>query len=174
VPITTRRRRAGARLPFGYHPPTGNGAGPGGNAMFEWFRSHEVIVGALVGASVVVFVVSLLATPALVARIRPDYFAHDTRPPSLWADRGPLVRRLLRLGRNLLGVVFMLGGIIMLVTPGQGLLTLLIGFLLVDFPGKYRLEKWLVRRRWVLRPINWMRRRAGRDPLQVERTADRV
>ena len=53
----------------------------------------------------------------------------------------------------------------MLVLPGQGLLTLLVGFLLVDAPGKYRLERWLVSRKAVLRPINWLRRRKGRQPL---------
>jgi hypothetical protein len=142
--------------------------------MSEWIRDHEVMVWTLVGASVVVFVVSLLVMPALVARIRPDYYAHAKRPRSRWADQHPVVRRALRVGRNVLGVVFMLGGIIMLLTPGQGLLTLLVGFLMVDFPGKYRLEKWLVRRRYVLQPLNWIRRRAGRDPLQVEPGPDSV
>ena len=142
--------------------------------MTEWIREHQVIVWTLVAASAAVFVVSLVVMPVLVARIRPDYFAHAKRPPSRWADRHPVVRRALRVGKNLLGVVFMLGGIVMLLTPGQGLLTLLIGFLMVDFPGKYRLEKWLVRRRYVLRPINWIRRRAGRGPLQVARAPDQV
>ncbi len=51
----------------------------------------------------------------------------------------------------------------MLVTPGQGLLTLLIGLLLLNFPGKYRLERWLVRRPGVLRTLNWVRRRRGQE-----------
>ena len=61
----------------------------------------------------------------------------------------------------------MLAGIAMLVLPGQGLLTLLVGFLLIDFPGKYRFEKWLVARRWVLQPINWLRLRRHQMPLRV-------
>jgi len=56
-------------------------------------------------------------------------------------------------------------GIIMLVLPGQGIFTILIGIMLLNFPGKYRLERWIVARRPVLRSINWLRRRAGRAPL---------
>ena len=44
----------------------------------------------------------------------------------------------------------------MLVAPGQGLLTMVVGLLLVDFPGKYRLERWLVTRQQVWRSINWL------------------
>jgi hypothetical protein len=137
--------------------------------MLAWIEHHQVILWTLGAASVVVFLGSILLMPALAVRIRPDYFTHARRPPSRWADQHPLVRQTLRVGKNVLGCVFMLAGIAMLVLPGQGLLTLLIGFLMVDFPGKYRFEKWLVRRRYVLRPINWLRRRAGRDPLQVAR-----
>lgn len=135
--------------------------------MFEWMKDHPVLVWGLVGASVAVFVGSLLLMPPLVARIRPDYFAHERRPRNRWPDRHPIVPVLWRAGKNLLGAVFVLAGIAMLVLPGQGLLTILVGVLLIDFPGKYRFEKWLVRRRFVLRPINWLRRRAGREPLQV-------
>jgi hypothetical protein len=137
--------------------------------MSEWTLDHQVILWTLGAASVVVFLGSLLVMPAIAVRIRADYFTHDERPPSRWADQHPLVRQMLRIGKNALGYVFVLAGIAMLVLPGQGLLTLLVGFLMVDFPGKYRFEKWLVGRRYVLRPINWLRRRARRSPLQVAR-----
>ncbi|MDY7108404.1 MAG: PGPGW domain-containing protein [Planctomycetota bacterium] len=94
-------------------------------------------------------------------------------PASRWADQRPLVRQILRLGKNVLGCVFILAGLAMLVLPGQGLLTVLVGFLLVDFPGKYRIEHWLLRRRHILRPINWLRRRARREPLRVMRSIPR-
>jgi hypothetical protein len=137
--------------------------------MFEWTRHHQAILWTLGAASIVVFFGSLLAMPALVVRIRADYFTHHKRPPGRWAGQHPVVRHLLRIGKNVLGYLFVLSGIAMLVLPGQGLLTMLVGFLMLDFPGKYRFEKWLVRRRYVLRPINWLRRRAGRSPLQVVR-----
>ncbi len=135
--------------------------------MFEWIQNHQVILWSAAVASIVVFVLSLLAMPALAVRIPPDYFTHDERPASWLASRHPLLRLTLRIAKNVLGCVFMLAGIAMLVLPGQGLLTMLIGFLMLDFPGKYRLEKWLVGRRLVLRPINWLRLRAGRGPLRI-------
>jgi hypothetical protein len=137
--------------------------------VFEWLRDHQAILWALCALSVVVFIGSLLVMPALVARIRADYFTHDERPRSRWANQHPLVQVTVRVGKNVLGSLFVLAGIAMLVLPGQGLLTMLVGFLMVDFPGKYRFEKWLVGRRFVLRPINWLRRRAHRDPLRVAR-----
>lgn len=135
--------------------------------MLDWMARHQAVVWAFVAASGAVFLVSLVAAPAIVARLPADYFAHDARPPSRWAGERPLVRLVLLIGKNILGGVFVLAGILMLVLPGQGLLTMLIGFVMLDFPGKYRFEKWLIRRRYVLRPINWLRRRAGREAMRV-------
>jgi len=61
-----------------------------------------------------------------------------------------------------------LAGIAMLVLPGQGILAILGGIELMDFPGKYRLERWIVSRPAVLRSVNWLRRRMGRPPLVFE------
>lgn len=118
-------------------------------------------------ASVVFFVGSLLAMPALIVRIPADYFAHHTRPPSRWRSKAPSVRLALHIGKNLLGVVFILSGVAMLVLPGQGLLTIFAGFVLLDFPGKYAAEKWLVHQRWVHQPLNWVRRKRGQGPLKL-------
>lgn len=137
------------------------------NPMLQWINDHQALIWALGGASVVVFVLGLLLVPVLVVRVPTDYFAHDQRPPSRWAKRHPVVRLVMLVGKNLLGGVLIVAGLAMLALPGQGLLTLLLGFLLIDLPGKYRIEKWLVRRRWVHRPIDWMRRRRGREPLSL-------
>jgi hypothetical protein len=135
--------------------------------VLDWMRDNPWIVSTFGGASIVIFVISLLVMPAIAVRIRADYFDRETRPPSPWADQHRLIQAILHAGKNILGCVLVLAGIAMLVLPGQGLLTLLIGFLMLDFPGKYRFEKWLVRRRLVARPINWCRRRAGREQLQL-------
>ena len=62
----------------------------------------------------------------------------------------------------------MLAGLAMLVLPGQGLLTILIGLMLLDFPGKRRLERRIVARPAILAMLNRMRARRGRDPLRVD------
>lgn len=133
--------------------------------MPAWIVDNQQLWWILGLASVAVFLGSLLAMPALIVRIPRDYFAHDHRPPARWASRSPAVRLVVLVAKNLLGVVLVLGGIAMLVLPGQGLLTIFAGFILIDFPKKYALERWLVRRRWVHRPLNWVRRKRGREPL---------
>jgi hypothetical protein len=137
--------------------------------MLEWLREHQALMWSLGAASVVMFIASLFLAPAIIVRIRADYFAHEHRPRSRWAHLTPAIRMLLHVLKNILGCVLIVGGLAMLVLPGQGLLTLMLGFLLVDFPGKYRLERWLITRPWIHRPANWLRRRRGRQPLQVWR-----
>jgi hypothetical protein len=69
--------------------------------------------------------------------------------------------------RNLLGGALVVAGIAMLVLPGQGILTILIGLLLMDFPGKRRGEIYLLRKRTVARAVNWIRSRAKQPPLEL-------
>ncbi len=134
---------------------------------FAWMRRHEVLLGWLFASSIVTFIGSLVAVPWLVVRLPADYFSYAKRHKIPWADHHPVVRVTLLTVKNAVGYIFILAGLAMLVLPGQGLLTIVIGIVLLDFPGKYRLERWLIRRRYVLRPINWLRQRAGRRPLEV-------
>lgn len=108
------------------------------------------------------FVAGLLVTLALP----PDYFVRrrpsDARP---WS----LARVALLVVRNLIGGLMFLAGLVMAVplVPGPGLVFMLIGAGLVDFPGKRALELRLLRRRHVLRSVNGIRARFGRAPLQT-------
>ena len=72
------------------------------------------------------------------------------------------------IAKNLLGYIFVVAGTLMLVLPDQGLLTILVGIMVLNFRGKYELERWIVSRQPVLGSINWIRRRAGRAPLVLE------
>lgn len=136
-------------------------------SLREWLDGHAGLLWTLGAVSLVIFVASLFAIPAVIARIPADYFAHAERPASPWAGRRPAVRAVMVGAKNALGVVLLAAGVAMLVLPGQGLLTLLVGFFMLDFPRKYRFEQWLLARRWVHRPINWLRGRRGRDPLRL-------
>lgn len=118
--------------------------------------------------SLATFVGSLLLVPWLVTRLPADYFTRPYRP-TLTEYRHPVVRILLLTGKNLLGVALVLTGIAMLVLPGQGILTILLGVLFLDFPKKRALETWLVSRRGVFRTINYLRRRVGRPALERPR-----
>lgn len=134
--------------------------------LFQW-SIPEPWLWWLGVASVVMFAGTLMVIPWLVARIRPDYFLHPQPPPSTWLGRHPLLRLVLLLLKNLLGVVLIVAGLAMLVLPGQGILTLLFGLMLLNFPGKRRFEFWLVRQKGVLKSINWIRKKAKQPPLRV-------
>ena len=130
--------------------------------------SNPALLWALGIASLVCFIGSLLLIPWLVVRIPVNYFCDEYRHRVPWAKRNPLLRWLLLILKNLLGLVFLLMGMAMLVLPGQGLLTILIALVLLNFPGKYRLERRLFRVPSVRNTVNWLRKRAGRPPLRFD------
>jgi hypothetical protein len=129
--------------------------------MLEWMRQHDEILTWLAVLSAVTFIGSLIAIPFLVARIPADYFNERKRRRRRRPDGPAWARTVLVVVKNVLGAFFIAAGIAMLLLPGQGLLTILIGILLMNFPGKYRLERAIVRHPPVYRAINWIRRRSG-------------
>jgi amino acid transporter len=136
--------------------------------MFEWVTNNETALWWLAAASVVSFVTTLALVPVLIIRIPSDYYAGTRRHVwELRAHRHPLIRWSLLIGKNLLGWVIILLGIAMLVLPGQGILTIVIGLILINFLGKYRLERWIITRGPVLRTINVIRERSGHAPLEL-------
>ena len=137
--------------------------------MVEWIGNNETAVFWIVAASLLVFVATLVIGPWVLLRLPPDYFASRKRPGrSTMHQRSPLLWLLLQMGRNAVGGVFVLAGIVMLVTPGQGVLTIIAGIMLMNFPGKFNIERWVVSRGPILRAINYFRRRRGRPPLVLD------
>jgi hypothetical protein len=115
-------------------------------------------------ASIFMFVGTLIAIPIILVRLPADYF--DVRIPRPWMEEHhPVLRVAGHLIKNVIGLVFLLAGLAMLVLPGQGILTILIGLSLVEFPGKRRLEAKLVGQATVLSAINKMRAKFGKPPL---------
>lgn len=118
------------------------------------------------GLSLLAVVATVVGVPWVVTRLPHDYFSRRAR--AVWrrsADE-PVLALVLGILKNILGGILLVLGILMLVTPGQGLLTILIGLLLMNFPGKYVLERWLVLRPGVLRALNWLRRRHDQPPFE--------
>jgi hypothetical protein len=117
--------------------------------------------------SLLVFVVSLLSLPWLVAQIPENYFAASKRRKAPWAGHNPIVRVVIIIGKNLLGVILLLGGFIMLFMPGQGILTMVAGLVLIDYPGKFAVEKKIATNASVLKGLNWLRAKAKKPPLKL-------
>lgn len=118
----------------------------------------------LAGASVVCFIGSLITIPIILVRLPQDYF--DVRVPRTWMkDHHPVLKILGHVLKNSFGAVFLAAGFLMLFLPGQGILTMLIGMSLLDFPGKRRLEAQLIGRPKILATINLVRHRFHKPPL---------
>ncbi len=117
------------------------------------------------GVSAASVVIGLVAVRVFVVRIPPDYFARSGRAATTATRRHPVWGAPMRVVKNLLGCVLVAAGVAMLVLPGQGVLTILVGVMLLDFPGKLKLERWIVGHRAVRESMDWLRRRAGQPPL---------
>jgi len=136
--------------------------------VIEWIQANEELVWWLSIASAVTFLATLILGPLLIARVPHDYFSHRRRRAAVLTWRHPVIRLLVFLVRNVLGLVLLVAGVLMLVLPGQGLLTIVAAIVVAEFPGKYRLERWIVSHRSIRNAIDWLRRRAGRRPLVVD------
>jgi hypothetical protein len=136
-------------------------------SVFAWFKANDTLLWWLFAISLGVFLLTPFVVGWLVVRMPTDYFATKRRRRLARWQEHPVLKPLVAIGKNLLGAILIIAGLVMLVVPGQGLLTIVVGVMLVDFPGKFRLERWLATRPAVWRGINWLRKRAGREPLKA-------
>ena len=119
---------------------------------------------------VIFFVVTFVASSALVSFVLvrlPATFFHPSHDRDILVDKHHVIRWVGIIIKNVIGLVLLLAGIVMAVpgVPGPGVLTILFGIALLDFPGKRRLEYKIVSRPKVFQAINTLRRKFDRPPL---------
>jgi cytochrome b subunit of formate dehydrogenase len=78
------------------------------------------------------------------------------------------IKRLMSSVKVLIGIFLIVCGLAMLVLPGQGVVTIIIGLSLVPFPGKQKLMKNLLSRQSVRSTLNWIRMKAKKEPFVFE------
>jgi hypothetical protein len=122
-----------------------------------------------VGLFVLGFVLSTAALILVVIHLPPTYFQGEESPP-FWPDRPAWQRALGRAGKNLLGLALVALGIVLSLpgVPGQGLLTILVGIMLLDVPGKRRLERRLVRKPAIFKGLNRLRERFHKEKFTLD------
>lgn len=129
--------------------------------LTDWLSQHALLLGLLTAASMVLLLASIVATPWIVAQLPKDYLLQrDNTTP-----RHPVLRLIIDALRTLIGATLIVSGLVMLVIPGPGIITILIGLSIARFPGKRRLLHHIASRESVFSSLNWMRRRHGRPPL---------
>ncbi len=119
--------------------------------------------------SAVMFLGTLVALPFVVLRLPDDFFVRECQP---YGRAGkPRHKSLVTLLiRNIVGWLMVAAGFLMLFLPGQGILTMVFGLALIQFPGKRRFYRWIfqkVNTRPLFEKMNRLRRRFDRPPLHL-------
>ena len=124
----------------------------------------QIAIGAAVFAFS--FLASAAAVAFVICRLPADYLRCDAGFED--HDRPRWQRLLLKILKNAIGVLLVLIGVVLSLpgVPGQGLLTILIGVIMLDLPGKQRFERRLMTKPAIFTAVNAVRARFGREQLQ--------
>jgi hypothetical protein len=121
---------------------------------------------------VAIFLVSFFANLGIVTwilvKLPADHFS-KSRKTKFWAGPRPWIHAAKVIGKNIAGVLLVALGIVLSLpgVPGQGLLTVLLGLMLLDFPGRHRLEQKLLSKPSIVNSINKLRGRFGKKALEL-------
>lgn len=133
-------------------------------ALVQLIAEHWLFVGIFSGTSLVL---SIVGCAVLITFLPSDYFTETKQGQHI---KNPIVRFFVSSLKNLLGGVLIIVGALLAVpgVPGQGLLTILSGLIISDFPGKKRLARRIIRSRAVFLAANKIRGYLKRPPLVLE------
>ncbi|HLL99497.1 MAG TPA: hypothetical protein VK400_00445 [Pyrinomonadaceae bacterium] len=115
------------------------------------------------------FAFSFIVLAVVMVKIPENYFSPHYQQ-SFMPNSRFLVRWGAVIAKNLLGVFLVVLGIILSLpgVPGQGLLTILLGLIMLDIPGKRPLEARIIKRPAILSAINKLRARFNKPPLVLD------
>lgn len=142
--------------------------------MSDWISNQwsELTWGSILlglGLFLVSFIISFGAIAIVMVKIPASYFSphyeRDFLPNTPWLVRwgAVIAKNILGLFLILLGIILSLPGI-----PGQGILTILLGLIMIDIPGKRPIEARIIRRPTVLKAINKLRANYNKPALVLD------
>ena len=135
------------------------------DTIYEFLANYKKFIFWLGSISAVIFIFSLLSIKWLVGLIPSDYFIK--KKSSKFKNNYPLTWLFSLIVKNILGYSLILGGIFMLVLPGQGIFTIMIGLMLSNYPGKHAIERKFIGIPNVLKSINWLRKKSDKPPIEI-------
>ena len=135
------------------------------NSIEAWLIDYSSILMSLGGLSILILLFSIVGMGWFIAQIPENYFIHDKRQARHWNEYSSQARIAIMISKNIFGGIMLIGGLFLLILPGQGLLTMIIGLLLIDYPGKFRLEQKIISIPSVFRGLNWFRTKAKKPNL---------
>ena len=127
----------------------------------------QVLAG--LGLGVFTFVVSSAVVSFVLVKLPANYF-HSSHERGFLVERHPLLRAVGIVVKNILGFLLVVLGVVMAVpgVPGPGVLSILLGVMLLDFPGKRALETRIVGRPRIYAAVNALRARFDKPPLMLD------
>lgn len=142
--------------------------------MIDWISEKwTALAWGDIGFAILLFLVSLAisfgALALVMVKIPAEYFS-ETHKREFLTDSPFLVRWGAVIAKNILGVFLICLGIVLSLpgVPGQGVLTILLGLIMVDIPGKRPLEAKIIERPTVLAAINKLRAKYDKPPLILD------
>ena len=133
--------------------------------FFEFLSDYKIYLVWLGTLSLIIFIFSLLTIKWLVTLIPSDYFIKKKN--SEFRSNYPIFWLVSIIIKNLVGYTLIVGGILMLVLPGQGLFTIFVGLMLSNYPGKFYIERKFIAIPSVLRAINWLRKKSNTPSIKI-------
>jgi len=127
---------------------------------------RNVLIGALIFLAS--FLLNLAVVSVILVKMPADHFSKN-RKTKFWDGPHPAFNVAKIICKNILGILLVALGVVLSLpgVPGQGLLTILLGVMLLDFPGRDRLEQKLLSRPSIVNTINRLRGRFGKRPLEL-------
>ena len=137
--------------------------------IISWSSMNSDLLFLLGSLSIFILIISVFMMVLIISFLPEDYFKSENRNLifSVQNSRYPLLKLLALITKNFFGILLLLSGILMLVLPGQGILTIITGLVFMDYPGKYKFERKLLRQKGVINSINWIRSRLSKPSLKV-------
>jgi len=128
---------------------------------------RKVLIGALIFVGS--FIVNLVIVSAILVKLPADYFSKN-RKTKFWSGPNPWLHAAKVIAKNIGGILLVVLGVVLSMpgVPGQGLLTILLGVMLLDFPGRHRLEQKLLSKPSIVNSINRLRARFHKPPLELK------
>jgi len=134
-----------------------------------WSSLSWTDVLSATGIFLISLAISTVALAFAAIKLPYNYFSSHYRkdflPDSTW-----FVRWGATIGKNILGVFLVAIGVVLSLpgVPGQGILTILLGLIMLDIPGKRPLECRIIKWPKVLSSLNSIRKKFNRRPLIVD------
>ena len=136
--------------------------------LFEELKTHGVM---LISVSVASFIISVLFCTLVFAYLPSNYFLPNRQVSRI---EHPILRIVFKCLKNLFAVILVIIGIIQIPLPGQGVLTILIGIIISDIPGKRKLERRIISSPVVLTAANTIRSRFKRPLLILDEPGEKT